>query len=421
MTQISGEFVEPWADGPLGRSVPQRLAKEEWARQWPLVAVAALATGTSTASFISLSTLLPAILAENGWTRVQAMSAALIFSISALLLSPFLGRLVDRVGIRRVAVPGAAIFALCQCAIGFSGHSIESWWGSWVVASVGMQLIGPAVWAAAIAPRFVKSRGLALGLTMAGAGLSPLLVPVVSTMVSEAIHWRYFYFLLSGFGLLVLLPLLYATLPREGQAERRSVEQLPSKAGASLGEALASSLYWRLLLAILLVSATIGFLLLTMPYVLADKGYSAMAAATIASIYGPAQIISRIGGGYLLDRVRGDLLAAFIFLLPMVACLLLLKADTGPWLMLAPAFAGFAAGVEVDVMAYLISRYFGLRQYGAIYGILFGVFSISLGTAPLIGAMLRQAYGSYEPALWIASVALLASSAIMCTLGRYRY
>ncbi|WP_327751868.1 MFS transporter [Sphingobium sp. SJ10-10] len=422
MTQISSDLSISSADGSGANAAHGPFAKEEWRHSWAIVAVAILGCATSSSGFLSLATLLPPILAETGWTRVQAMSAALIYSSSALLLAPSLGRLVDRYGVRRVALPGVFVFALGQVAVGLSGKTIGSWWFTWTLASVGIQFIGPAVWAAAIALRFVANRGLALGMTMAGAGLAPLIVPIVSTMISEAFHWRYFYFLLAAFSVLALLPALYLALPKQEQVEKQQAAAPSSAAtGVTLRQALASRLYWRLLLAIGVVSGAIAFLLLTMPDILKDEGYDAFAAATIATMYGPAQIIGRVGGGLLLDRIRGNLLGAIIFFLPALACFMLLQDDVGSFIFLVPALVGLAAGVEIDVMAYLVSRYFGLRHYGAIYGVLYGTFSVSLGVAPMAGAMLRQAYGSYDMALGIAMGALLVSSAIMCSLGRYRY
>jgi len=390
--------------------------------RWLVVAIGALTCATSLAGYISLGTLSGAAQAELHASRPQMAATTLSLGISAFLLSAFVGRLVERIGIRPVAAWGALGFGICQGLIACVGHGIALWWSAWLAAFLFAQLIGPAAWAAAIVPLFTRNRGLALGITMAGVGVANLIVPVVAAAANAYVGWRFFYLLLGAWNVTILLPLSLVLLPvnpTRPATQQRDIGQ--GEPGQSSKEALSGTLFWRLLIAITLFAGTIGFLVINVQELLRDRGFSPMAAAAMAAAYGPAQIIGRLGAGILLDRVRGDRLAAVIFLLPAIGCHLLLTATSSTLLLLASMFAGLAAGVEIDVMAYLCSRYFGLRHYGAIYGMLFGTFSIAVGAGPLAGAMLRDAYGSYSMALWLSIGILTLASTLMATLGRYRY
>jgi MFS family permease len=68
---------------------------------------------------------------------------------------------------------------------------------------------------------------------------------------------------------------------------------------------------------------------------------------------------------------------------------------------------GLGMGAEVDLIAYLQSRYFGLRAFGQIYGYLFAVFTIGTGLGPFVMGAAYAATGSYRPAL-MAFVGVLA-------------
>ena len=81
---------------------------------------------------------------------------------------------------------------------------------------------------------------------------------------------------------------------------------------------------------------------------------------------------------------------------------------------------GFALGVEYDLMAFFIARYFGMRSYSAIYGVLYVFFSLGAGFGPLLFGLDFDRHGSYRIALLTAIVVLLGAALSFLTLGRYR-
>jgi MFS family permease len=78
-----------------------------------------------------------------------------------------------------------------------------------------------------------------------------------------------------------------------------------------------------------------------------------------------------------------------------------------------------ATGAEADLMPFLIARYFGLRHYGRIYGVLFSVFLITSGIAPYLFGLTFDRFGSYRPALMAAGALFACSALLLLTLGRY--
>ena len=81
---------------------------------------------------------------------------------------------------------------------------------------------------------------------------------------------------------------------------------------------------------------------------------------------------------------------------------------------------GFGAGVEYDFLAYLVSRYFGMRSYSAIYGFLYAFFALGTGFGPKIMADLAATDYGWEGVLTTAAVWLVIGSLPLLALGKYR-
>ena len=71
-------------------------------------------------------------------------------------------------------------------------------------------------------------------------------------------------------------------------------------------------------------------------------------------------------------------------------------------------------------MAYLVSRYFGLLHYAAIYGALYGFFALGAGLGPWIYGVYFEADGNYDPILRISAVLFIAGALPLLLLGKYR-
>jgi predicted MFS family arabinose efflux permease len=127
--------------------------------------------------------------------------------------------------------------------------------------------------------------------------------------------------------------------------------------------------------------------------------------------------VGRLGTGVLLDRFPGHVVGALASVIPVLSsALLLLDGASAPSQMAAAAFFGLTLGSEVDVIAFLAARYFGLKNYGAFYGAM--VMALAMGTAfgPLgAGAVFDQA-GSYRPFLMLTAGLMAVTSLVLFSL-----
>jgi hypothetical protein len=82
---------------------------------------------------------------------------------------------------------------------------------------------------------------------------------------------------------------------------------------------------------------------------------------------------------------------------------------------------GLGLGTEIDLIALLVSRYFGQRAFGQIYGYCFMVFGLGSSCGRFLGGFVYDLAGSYNPALTAAGVALLVAVFLVNCLGTYAY
>jgi predicted MFS family arabinose efflux permease len=267
-----------------------------------------------------------------------------------------------------------------------------------------------------VTSRFEKSRGLALAITLSGASLSATIFPIMATWLIGAYGWRSAYMAMSGGWLVLVLPimLLFFRGARDTpRMQRTSVtDTMRALTGVSIADGLRSPALYILIMAGGFFSFTaIGVVVHFVP-ILKDSGAEPLAAAGVASLVGIFSILGRLGTGVLLDKFPGHLVGGFAFLIPILACVLLLLDGTNPVSQsIAAAIFGLTLGAEVDVIAYLAAKYFGLRNFGALYGAMVMALSLGVAFGPLGAGAVYDHYGSYAPFLMLTAV-LMGISAI---------
>jgi len=154
--------------------------------------------------------------------------------------------------------------------------------------------------------------------------------------------------------------------------------------------------------------------------VMEASGISRSDATSIAGLAGITAIFGRLTIGTLLDRMDGRIIAAACVSLPILGILLLIKV---PGSLMAASSAvlifGFALGAELDIVAYLTSRYFGQENFGFLFGTIGGCLGLATGNGPVVLNRVYDVTGSYTPALWAAIPLCLLSVFLFLCLGRY--
>lgn len=226
-----------------------------------------------------------------------------------------------------------------------------------------------------------------------------------------------------GLGLVPILlawPVLYFLFrPIEMSDTDSSEANTDQQTGKTLREAFHDYRFWVLLLSILFAYMGFSGISPNLFPSLTDDGFSREQAASILSVFGVSIITGRIIVGYLIDRFWAPGIAMVCLLMPVIGTIIFYGDQTFIQAILASFLIGFAAGAELDLMAFMAARYFGLRHYAKIYSILYASLAVCSGTAPMLFASVYDRTASYDLGFAVATVLFLLSSLIILSLGRY--
>lgn len=399
---------------------------------WPVVLASAIGIGLgmSPLPFYTIGVFAGPLAEEFGWGIGQIMSALAIFTMGAVFTSPIVGYLTDRVGPRRVVLTSIFLFSLTMMSFSLMGGSITVYLLIWTLLAVFGAGTLPITWTRAVNSWFFEKRGLALGLALIGTGIFGPLAKNYAFFFIENFGWRTAYVAVGALPLLVAWPIAFflfrdASDPKVAdkvaKMEKHTNVGKAVFGGLSLMQAAKDWRFWLLAYSFVPISFAVGGPIPNLETMLGAKGFGAEDAVFLASLIGIAVIIGRVVGGFLLDHLWAPGLAAVVLSLPAFATFMLAQPDIG---ILTAAIAimilGAAAGVEYDLMAYLVSRYFGLLHYAAIYGALYGFFALGAGIGPAVFGWSFEQTGSYDRILIISSVLFLAGALPLLLLGKYR-
>lgn len=390
--------------------------RSEWAAHWQVVLGCALAFGTGYALFGYVASLfIDALRAEFGWSRGQISTASAI-GLTGAIAAPFIGRAADRFGARRVAL--ACFGGLATVYLLFATVQGGLWvlfvlMGLFAVIGVGT---GGLTLTRPVSSLFVRARGLALAITLAGVTLVAVVMPPVLERIIEGPGWRWGYALLAALCLLVAMPAILLLVH-----ERAEPPRPPGLATAYPGQdwrtLWRSRDFWVLCGALAVMNMPGAGLVSQLAPLLTDSGLSKAQAAQLLSVLAVAVLAGRLLSGFLLDRLPPRPVAAAFTAAPALGCLILLAMPQPGFAVAAVAVAllGMQQGSETDLLAYFTARQFGLRRYSSIFGA--AVTMALLGTAVGVAFMgnSHDITGSYTLAL-AASVALFPLAGLLFLL-----
>ncbi len=398
-------------------------ARAEWRNFWFLPIAAALGYSNSIIHVYALGPFIQPLQQEFGWSRAQITAGLTITACLAALFCVPVGMLVDRVGPRRVGLIGALLMTAASAMLGTATGSMLNWILLWALIAFGCIWVQATVWTSAVATRFEASRGLAFAVTLSGASIAAIVLPLLATWLIGAFGWR------VGF---VALPLIWGALVfpalffgfrgarDDGGRTVKAAQPAPARAltGLTLAEGFRSAALYKLLLAGGLFAFTAFGAVVHFVPILTGSGATALAAASIAALVGIFSIIGRLGTGLLLDRFPGHVVGGIAFILPSIALALLLFDGGNPVCQMAAAAAlGLTVGSEVDVIAYLAAKHFGLKNFGALYGVLVMALAVGIAGGPLAAGAVFDHYHSYEPFLKLAILLMIGGALALFSLG----
>jgi MFS family permease len=310
------------------------------------------------------------------------------------------------------------VFFSCALAgLGVLGHHIGQFYATClVIGAVGN--ISQIGFAHAISSWFHEFRGRAMGLVLAGDGMGLMIFPVIAQSMIGHSGWRAGYVLLGSLTLLIGLPL--AILYGRSREEHVVTATVSEPSGVTWQKGLLSYSFWIIVTVLFLSSMSVNGAVTHQVPLLTDHGMPARSAAFTISVLGGANVVGRLGTGWLLDRFPGPRVGFVLLLLASFGMILLAHATSFALGCTAALLLGLGAGGISNTTPYLLTRYFGLRSFSTLYGLTFTFYAIAGGAGPVLMGRVFDRTGSYTSTLTVFGGLTVVGAILMLLLPRYR-
>ncbi len=330
----------------------------------------------------------PLIVAETGWSLSFVMGGFSLGLLIAGLVSPFVGRSIDRYGGHVVMAAGALVSAAGLLGLAYV-HGRAMYLAVWVVlgAGLGASLYDPAF--ATLGRIFgAAARRPITILTLAGGFASTAGWPTTHLLI-ESVGWRGTYVVYAVLMAAICAPLYAFVLPRSRAAPGPPAQGTATKPAALLPpRGLAFVLVTAAFTAYAFVPSGLSAHLLAM---FGRTGIDATTVVFIGALFGPAQVAARLTELAFGHDVHPLAVArASVALLVVAFALLALFGISVP---LAAAFAvmfGAANGLITIARGALPLALFGAEGYGALIGRISGFWLAMQSAAPLVMAFVAE-------------------------------
>jgi MFS family permease len=382
---------------------------------WVVVAVAALvmfASGPGQSHMFSVF-IMP-ISQSLGITQTAVASAYAVATLAAAFGLPYLGRLIDRFGARRVLLTVATL--LGAAAIGFGqvigvvtlalGFAALRFLGQGSLMLGGANLV--AQW-------FSTRRGFALSLMSLGFSASVAAHPPLAQWLIDTVGWRAAWTWLGLSTWLLLLPALYLLVqnkpedvglepdgaPGDGAAGVSAARRQSAEVGLTAGQALRTGAFWIIAISLATLSMLVTGLFFHQVSIFASLGLSPQLAASIFPISALTAVVAMPAIGRVLDRVpTRPVFAAAMLMMSLVMVTLTFVGGLASAVVYAVVFGIANAGIHTH-MTFLWPRYFGRRHLGSIQGTASTIAVVGASLGPLPFGVAYDLFGSYIGALWL--------------------
>jgi MFS family permease len=391
---------------------------------WLIVAAAVVLTGYHSAMYIyGLTAFITPIATTTNWTYAQISLGSSIRGMQIGALDPIAGLIVDRFSARKLMELGIIFFSLGTICIS-QASNLAIFYAGFLIAGLGSAFCHNIVPQTVLARWFRKNIGKASGILATGFAIGGLFIPLIVGGI-EAIGWRDMMMYLS-FGALVLgvpLSLVFRNRPEDyglfpdGRKSEMVNGSLLSESGFTPREALKMRAFWLIGLAWTFQFASIHAVTVhTIPY-LESLGMKSAEAAISVTIFSFVGLGIRLLYGFLADVFAKKLMLTLSNGITAVALVIFGLLDGNSFAMVAlfSVVYGFGVSGATPLRTPIAREYFGVRNFGTIYGML-SIFAVIGGiTGAPIAGWVYDMNQSYFP-IWYVFAGLSVAGAILLLL-----
>ncbi len=349
-----------------------------------------------------------------GWTKTQAtLPYTIAIACFAVMMVPA-GRLQDRFGPRIVAAMGALFcgVGLVVASFGSPESVFPAVAGFGVLVGTGMGLGYSAATPAAVKWFPPEKKGLITGLVVGGFGLAPVYIAPLSK------------YLLGTYGINASFRILgIAFIAVAGIASQFITNPPATPKAANAKSASSNDFTWREMLKTpafyslyiqYACAATAGLMIIghLAKIVAVQSGGTIKTGFLFVALLAIFNAGGRVAAGIVSDYIGRIITLVFVFILQAVIMAFFPQLSTISGFMIGSAMAGFNYGACLSLFPSTTADYWGTKNLGLNYGILFTAWGVGGVFGPMLAGSIADATGSYTPAYYIACV-LLAFAALL--------
>ncbi|GAC1613123.1 MAG: MFS transporter [Novosphingobium sp.] len=386
-------------------------ARRGWYHGWNIVGVTILTQIAANGMAINANSLFLRKFSEDMHAPISSFLIGLMaVGVFSSLLSPFVGKQADRFPARSILLAGLIGLVIFHVGVSY----MTSPWHYVVlcafVLAPSLTLSASLVCNKLVSGWFVRSLGLALGLSAFGLGFAGVILPKLIATLMPVIGWRLVWRYAGLFSLVVLIPAVLRVV-RDRPSERDGTHYLvggdgqrrPSAHGGPRGAALrwrevfSRRNFWILVVAYVPMLALHGAVQNNLGPIANSVGLSDQAAATLLGVFSMTYVMSTLVMGALSDRFGNRVMLCGLGLVTGIGALIVAFGHGQPALIVGVLLVGVNGGMW-PLMASAVSREFGSAHFGSAFGMLM-LFVLLDVIAPVGVAVIKERTGSYVPGL----------------------
>ena len=390
---------------------------------WRIAVFAALGLAlTAPGQTVGVSVFVDELIPALDLTRSEVSTAYLVGTLTGALAMPFVGRWIDRYGVRLV---------MAGVGVGFGaalvGMSAVTGFVTLLIGFVGIRMLGQGalglVSTTSVSLWFERRRGLVVGLTIAVGGALMSLAPLLLVGVIDRLGWRTSWAVVGVVvGALVLTIGLAGMRNRPEDVGQRMDGDAPDpdddapapRTGWTRGQAMRTLMFWSVTGGV----ATVGLIGTGMQFhqisLLGEQGLTTAQAAANFIPQTLATIAATFGAGMLADRVDPRWLVIGSMVLLGAGMLLVQVAAPGLLAVVYAVCLGTSGGSIRALEASAFPQFFGLAHVGSIRGTVMALNVGATAFGPLALARGFDITGAYSEVLVLLLALPLAVIVLTC-------
>lgn len=365
---------------------------------------------------VAISVFDESLLNEFGWSRGELKFRDFLNFGVVALFAPLGGVVLDRVGARRMLIAGCLVLATAYLAYSRINRLPEMYLIH-VAFAVALLAAGTMVVIVLVSSWFVEKRGLAIGIALVGTSAGSFLLPPLNAVLIGGLGWRRTFVVEALFPLavLVLVLLIVRNSPTEVGGRPLGVAADgpdPRRIGLEFGQAIRTRTFWAIGSSGFLIYYSILAVFAHLFLHMRGLGYEPTVAASALSLLSLVAMTSKLGSGWLADRLDRHRLfmGCLAVMLAGVAGLSTLRP--GAWTWGSVLLIGVGWGGLFTLYNMLTVSNFGLKALGKINGTVSSMEAFGGGLGIWLTGVLFDVYGSYRAPFLVLLGCVVAGLAI---------